>query len=277
MSERRTVEQFNPAADPVDLTAVSCCTTFYELDWVRQIAQDGFHPGGRDLTRRMVSSMNLSAGARIADIGCGAGTTARILSSEGYSVHAIDLGLNSLATAERDQKQNHGSSTDIRFIQADANHLPFATNSFDAVLAECSFSLVTNKREGLQEFKRVLRSGGELGISDMATAGALPADMADVIMPWTCLADAYEQEQYEALFEAAGFELQVATDESDGLLKMISSLKRKLLMLAAGTAFGQVDIPNLDIDAVRYWMARFLEEVENGRIRYLRFNLRNAN
>jgi arsenite methyltransferase len=275
MPEQFIADSVPPAKTSADLPATSCCTAFYELDWVRQIAQDSFHPGGSELTSSMVTSMNLPAGARIADIGCGAGTSARWLAAEGYDAHALDLGINSLAAAEHDQNQNQRNENGaaVGFIQADARQLPFADNSFDALLAECSFSLVPNKPAALQEFGRVLKPGGRLGISDMAISGQLPPDMGEVITPWTCLADAHTQEHYAAMFQLAGFGADEVTDESNGLLSMISSLKRKLLLLAAGTALGRIDIPNLDIERVRYWMARFREEVENGRIRYLRFNL----
>jgi len=28
----------------------SCCSAFYEQDWVRNLAEDIFHPGGEELT-----------------------------------------------------------------------------------------------------------------------------------------------------------------------------------------------------------------------------------
>jgi hypothetical protein len=31
---------------------VSCCSAFYEQDWVRHLAGDIFHPGGPDLTKK---------------------------------------------------------------------------------------------------------------------------------------------------------------------------------------------------------------------------------
>jgi len=257
-----------------DTPIVSCCTAFYELDWVRQLAQESFHPGGADLTRRMIRLMDLSTGAKIADVGCGAGTSARLLAGEfGFEVCALDLGINGLAAAETANKIRSDSHEDVCFILANAMHLPFSRHAFQAVLAECSFSLVRDQVAALKEFRRVLCRGGQLGISDMAIAGELSADISEVLAPWTCLSDARSQAEYECLFESAGFTLREAADESEGLLKMLTQLKRKLLLLATGAAFGGIEIPNLDLERVRYWMGRFREEVLAGRIRYLRFNL----
>jgi predicted TPR repeat methyltransferase len=65
--------QQNPLED------LSCCSTFYEQDWVRNLAEDIFHPGGADLTRRTIAAMDLPAHATVVDLGCGTGTTALML------------------------------------------------------------------------------------------------------------------------------------------------------------------------------------------------------
>jgi len=78
----------------------------------------------------------------------------------------------------------HGAAA---FVVADAARLPFADQSLDGVLAECSLSLVEDRRQTLAEWRRVLRRGGRLGLSDVysrdgdegrriATRGALCAD-----------------------------------------------------------------------------------------------------
>ena len=45
---------------------VSCCSAFYEQDWVRHLAGDIFHPGGPELTKKTIAAMNLHPGAHIA-------------------------------------------------------------------------------------------------------------------------------------------------------------------------------------------------------------------
>jgi len=252
--------------------ALSCCSTFYEQDWVRNLAEDIFHPGGEDLTRRTIVAMDLPAHATVADLGCGTGTTALMLARD-FSLQVSGLDL-SAANIERAIERTDTSSAAARFIQADAQKLPFEDNEFDGIVAECSFSLFADQAAVLAEIKRVLKPGGKLGITDMAIGGPLPADIAEVISPWTCLVDAMDQQIYAQGFSAAGLEIQVIADESASLTNLIQLLKRKLLLLGAGGVLAGDSTPTFDMATIKYWLDRFKAEVEKGSIRYLRFNLR---
>jgi len=253
--------------------ALSCCSTFYEQDWVRNLADDIFHPGGEDLTRRTIAAMDLPAHAMVVDLGCGTGTTALMLARDfDLQVSGVDL---SAANIERAIERTDTNSAAVKFMQADAQKLPFEDNEFDGILAECSFSLFADQAAVLAEIKRVLKPGGKLAITDMAIGGPLPADIAEIISPWTCLVDAIDEQIYAQRFVAAGFEIQVIADESDSLTNLIHLLKRKLLLLGAGGVLAGGSMPTFDLATVKYWLDRFEAEVEKGSIRYLRFNLRN--
>jgi len=249
----------------------SCCSTFYEQDWVRNLAEDSFHPGGEDLTRRTIAAMDLPAHATLADLGCGTGTTALLLARDfGLQVSGVDL---SATNIERAIERMNTDSAAVRFVQADAHKLPFEKNELDGILAECSFSLFADQAAVLAEIKRVLKPGGRLAVTDMAIGGPLPADIADVIAPWTCLVDAMNEQNYAQGFAAAGFTIQAIADESAGLTNLIQLLKRKLLLLGAGGVLAGGSMPNFDLATVKYWLDRFQAEVKRGTIRYLRFNL----
>jgi arsenite methyltransferase len=252
-------------------TAKSCCSAFYEQDWVRQLAEDSFHPGGTDLTRRTVAAMDLPAHAALADLGCGTGTTALMLARD-FDLHISGIDL-SAANIERAIERMGSNGTAVKFIQGDAHELPFENNELDGVLAECVFSLFTNQAAVLGEIKRVLKPGGKLAITDMAVGGPLPVDIIEVVAPWTCLVDALDQSTYAERFAAAGFTIQTIADESVGLTKLIQQLKRKLLLLGAGGLFVGDTLPTFDLAKIKHWLDRFQTEVERGSIRYLRFNL----
>ena len=253
---------------------VSCCSAFYEQDWVRHLAEDIFHPGGEELTQKTIAAMNLHPGAGIADLGCGTGTSALILAAEpGLNISAIDISADNIRRAQDRLSAANRAPGNVRFQQADAHELPFEDAEFDGVLAECTFSLFANQQAVLAEIKRVLKPDGQLGITDMAVGGPLPEDIASVVAPWTCLMDAVDQQAYSDTFTRAGFAIREFSDESTGLTRLISTLKRKLLMLGVGTALTGVDAPQIDIGEIKHWLDRFNEEVEKGTIRYLRFNL----
>jgi arsenite methyltransferase len=253
---------------------VSCCSAFYEQDWVRHLAGDIFHPGGPDLTRRTIAAMNLHPGASIADLGCGTGTSALMLASElGLEVSAIDLSEDNIKRARSRLSSETGQHPRVQFQQADAHELPFEDGYFDGVLAECTFSLFSNQQAVLEEVKRVLKPAGQFGVTDMAVGGPLPDDIASVIAPWTCLVDAVDQQAYTDKFTRAGFEILEFSDESTDLTSLINVLKRKLLLLGVGTVLAGVNVPKFDIAEIKFWLDKLAAEVEKGTVRYLRFDL----
>ncbi len=51
-------------------------------------------------------------------------------------------------------------------IEADALHLPLASNSIDLVISAFGFRNLSNYEAGLAELHRILRPGGQIGILD---------------------------------------------------------------------------------------------------------------
>lgn len=58
-------------------------------------------------------------------------------------------------------------------IEADALHLPLAPNRLNLITTAFGFRNLANYQSGLEEFHRVLKSGGELGILDFSEPGGL--------------------------------------------------------------------------------------------------------
>ena len=105
-------------------------------------------------------------GAEVLDCPCGYARHALVLAEAGYRVTGADRSQVQLAEAER----RRGAAEWPRLVRSDYRQLPFADDSFDAVL--CLFtSLGYLERDGdvvvLSEFRRVLRPGGALVIETM--------------------------------------------------------------------------------------------------------------
>lgn len=104
-----------------------------------------FHEALRDL-----------AGRRVLDLGAGTGRQLRALASDQRrSVVAVDL---APAGLRRLRAWRPGTPA----VAADAHRLPFATSSFDAVIAGWVFEVVADPEEVGEEVRRVLRPGAEL-------------------------------------------------------------------------------------------------------------------
>jgi len=62
----------------------------------------------------------------------------------------------------------------VVFAAADALHLPFPDASFDLITTAFGFRNLANYEEGLREFARVLKRGGELGILEFTEPSSGP-------------------------------------------------------------------------------------------------------
>jgi len=75
---------------------------------------------------------------------------------------------NSRAAAERNARIE-GVSDRVEFVEADARHLPFLSNSYDVVVSNLTFDNIHGKEQranALREAVRVLRPGGRIRIVD---------------------------------------------------------------------------------------------------------------
>jgi 2-polyprenyl-6-hydroxyphenyl methylase/3-demethylubiquinone-9 3-methyltransferase len=91
----------------------------------------------------------------ILDIGCGAGLLSNPLAEEGHSVVGIDLSSTSL---EQAKKQDRTGT--VHYLQAAAESLPFAAETFDVVVAMDLLEHVPDPQKVIQEASRVLKPEG---------------------------------------------------------------------------------------------------------------------
>jgi ubiquinone/menaquinone biosynthesis C-methylase UbiE len=93
---------------------------------------------------------------RHVDVGCGTGLMSAMLAAQGRQVVGVDLSAAMIAQARR----RSGSSA--TFIEADAESLPIASSSVDAVVNLISLHHYPDPSRAIAEFRRVLRPGGRL-------------------------------------------------------------------------------------------------------------------
>src|SRR5579864_8834479 len=167
-----------------------CCANLYESDLARFLLGDSFHPGGLQLTGQLGRMLGLNPASRVLDAACGKGTTAIFLAKEfGCGVLGIDYGEQNVEAARSVARTEHLESR-VQFERSDAESLPFSDDSFDAVICECAFCTFPDKTSAAKEFFRVLRRGGQVGISDLTREEVLPRELNGLLAWISCIGDA---------------------------------------------------------------------------------------
>jgi demethylmenaquinone methyltransferase/2-methoxy-6-polyprenyl-1,4-benzoquinol methylase len=119
-------------------------------------------------------SMSISgvrAGQTVLDLAGGSGDLTRLLSQrvgETGLVYLADINAAMLGVG-RDRLIDQGLTNNIRFVQANAECLPFAENQFDCITMAFGLRNVTHKERALQSMFRVCKPGGKVMILEFST------------------------------------------------------------------------------------------------------------
>lgn len=190
----------------------------YERADLRKAGDGSIRPGGLKLTERALAIAALPPGSRVLDMGCGTGM---IL---GYLIHehrlrgvGIDLSTNLLA-------EGHRQNPDLPVSQASGTHLPFTDASVDAILAECSLSLMDDLGKALDECARVLKPEGILLAHDVYARRPEGGAKLRGLPLRCCLTGAVSREEWIERIEGRGFEVTFWEDQSQALKEFAARL-----------------------------------------------------
>jgi ubiquinone/menaquinone biosynthesis C-methylase UbiE len=109
----------------------------------------------------LCDAAQVAPGQRVLDVACGTGAStvaaaARV--APGGAVIGLDANPEMLAVARR-------KTADIEWRDGRAESLPFAAESFDAVISQFGLMFFDDRAAGLREMWRVLRPGGRLAVA----------------------------------------------------------------------------------------------------------------
>ncbi len=246
----------------------SCCAQFYESDIVRFLFGESFHPGGLALTTRLGEILGLKPGLRLLDVAAGRGASALHLAETfGCEVVGVDFGAESvrLATAAAAER---GLGDRVRFVTGDAEHLPFADADFDAILCECAYCTFPDKPQAAREFFRVLKPGGQVGLSDLTRRGPLAPELETLLAWVACIADAQPVEAYAALLTAAGFAPGIVEPHDAALGEMVAGVRAKLLGAELMVALKKLDLPDADFPKAKRVTQSAADAIGRGELGY---------
>jgi ubiquinone/menaquinone biosynthesis C-methylase UbiE len=109
----------------------------------------------------LLDAAAVCAGMQVLDLCCGTGVVAAATAACGAVVTGLDF---SSAMLEQAQLRHPG----LRFDEGDAEALPFADGSFDAVVSNFGIHHLPRPEAALAEVKRVLRPGGRFAFTTWA-------------------------------------------------------------------------------------------------------------
>jgi demethylmenaquinone methyltransferase / 2-methoxy-6-polyprenyl-1,4-benzoquinol methylase len=133
-------------------------------DLLNDLQSFGLH---RRWKHRVVELAAVRPGQRALDVCCGTGDIALALARAGTEVTGLDFSQAMLQIAEtRRLKKPQSAVANPKFMQGDAQQLPFPDNSFDAVTIGYGLRNLSSCETGLREMLRVARPGGRLVVLD---------------------------------------------------------------------------------------------------------------
>ncbi len=114
-------------------------------------------------------------GARVLDLGCGAGLDSMLVAETAGSVIGVDFSLEMLSRAKRSAELLGLVNVDFRL--GDAETIPVAAASVDVVLINGIFNLNPAREDIFDELARVTRPGGVVFAAELVLKRPLPSDV----------------------------------------------------------------------------------------------------
>ncbi|MDA0910483.1 MAG: bifunctional demethylmenaquinone methyltransferase/2-methoxy-6-polyprenyl-1,4-benzoquinol methylase UbiE [Proteobacteria bacterium] len=183
-----------------------------------------------------IQKASIKSGQKVLDLAGGTGDLAyQFTQKVGDHGKVILSDINaSMLNVGREKLTNRGCVGNIEYVQANAECLPFADNTFDCITISFGLRNVTDKDAALASMQRVLKPGGRL----------LVLEFSKPILP--LLSEIYDQYSFKIL----PFMGQLIAQDADSYRYLAESIRKhpdqdtlKEMMLNAG--FDKVDYQNM--------------------------------
>ncbi|VAH10144.1 unnamed protein product [Triticum turgidum subsp. durum] len=144
------------------------------LRYERVFGEGYVSTGGFETTKEFVDKLDLKAGQKVLDVGCGIGG-GDFYMAETYDVHVlgIDLSINMVSFAI---ERAIGRSCSVEFEVADCTTKEYAENTFDVIYSRDTILHIQDKSALFRNFFKWLKPGGKVLISDYCRSPGTPSE-----------------------------------------------------------------------------------------------------
>jgi SAM-dependent methyltransferase len=193
-------------------------------------------------TEKVLDAGAIGRAARVADIACGTGVLARAAASR---VGADELVVGVDPNEDRLEVARN-ASPNIAWHRAYAENLPFADESFDAVVSQFGLMFFDDKPAGIREMMRTLRPGGRLVFTVWDAIERSPGFAAEVTLLQRICGSAF----------AEGSRVPFSLADTD----LLRTLFRKagIASIEVSTHIGNVHFPSIRLWVFAHLMGRTL-------------------
>lgn len=129
----------------------------------------------RTVAGELLAEIDVPAAGEVLDLGCGTGFASARLAERAGAVYALDLAEGMVAHG----RARHPALNSVRWLCGDAENLPLADASVDAVFSSLALQWCENLSAVFAELQRVLRLGGGAWLTTLG-----PGTLAELRAAW---------------------------------------------------------------------------------------------
>ncbi|HEY2592941.1 MAG TPA: class I SAM-dependent methyltransferase [Chloroflexota bacterium] len=118
----------------------------------------------------LCEEVDVRPGHRVLDVACGAGNTALAAARRRAAVTGCDFVPALLARA---QQRAQAEGLEVKWVEADAQDLPFEDGAFDVVLSTFGVMFAADHQRAADELVRVCRPGGAIAMANWTPGSAV--------------------------------------------------------------------------------------------------------
>ncbi len=183
----------------------------------------------KNTLQKWVNERKFLSGSEILEVGCATGVLSRHIADSSCKVTGVDLSESMTRIAKTQYPE-------LAFQVADAAQLPFAHNTFDAVISASLINIVSEQEKVMQEMQRVCKQGGVIsvlvplkgfdnqGLNTLIAALQLRGFSAAALRTWHKRAPKMTFAELEALFAQCKLEIQQTDTLLGGMVVAVTAI-----------------------------------------------------